>query len=111
MATRLAYGVALAKLGKANPRVIAMDGDTKNSTFADKFKVRHNQTAISELRLHRLRKHLMRPKRLFQRLRVLETLSTFPESMYCNVRRAGICVQRFLFSYFFMISYFLVISI
>ena len=40
VATRLAYGTALAKLGKNNPRVIALDGDTKNSTFADRFKVR-----------------------------------------------------------------------
>lgn len=38
VATRLAYGTALAKLGKANPRVIGMDGDTKNSTFAIKLK-------------------------------------------------------------------------
>ena len=40
VATRLAYGTALAKLGTNNPRVIALDGDTKNSTYADKFKVR-----------------------------------------------------------------------
>ena len=39
VATRQAYGVALAKLGRANDRVIAMDGDTKNSTFALTFKV------------------------------------------------------------------------
>lgn len=38
VATRLAYGTALAKLGKGNDRVVAMDGDTKNSTFAQKFK-------------------------------------------------------------------------
>lgn len=36
VATRLAYGNALQKLAAANPRVIAMDGDTKNSTFSDK---------------------------------------------------------------------------
>lgn len=36
-ATREAYGEALVKLGKADPRVVAMDGDTKNSTFAEKF--------------------------------------------------------------------------
>jgi transketolase len=36
VATRLAYGNALQKLAKANPRVIALDGDTKNSTFSDK---------------------------------------------------------------------------
>lgn len=41
VATRLAYGVALAKLGANNSRVIAMDGDTKNSTFSDKFKKAH----------------------------------------------------------------------
>jgi len=39
IATRVAYGTALAKLGKNNPRVIGMDGDTKNSTFSVKLKV------------------------------------------------------------------------
>jgi len=39
VATRVAYGTALAKLGKSNPRVIGMDGDTKNSTFSIKLKV------------------------------------------------------------------------
>lgn len=38
VATRLAYGTALAKLGKSNHRVIGMDGDTKNSTYSDKLK-------------------------------------------------------------------------
>ncbi|XP_002733574.1 transketolase-like [Saccoglossus kowalevskii] len=41
VATRLAYGTALAKIGTDNVRVVAMDGDTKNSTFADKFKNAH----------------------------------------------------------------------
>lgn len=38
VATRLAYGVALAKIGANNGRVIALDGDTKNSTYSDKMK-------------------------------------------------------------------------
>ncbi|KAH0540359.1 transketolase-like protein 2 isoform X1 [Cotesia glomerata] len=38
VATRLAYGTALAKIAKNNARVIALDGDTKNSTFAEKIK-------------------------------------------------------------------------
>lgn len=38
VATRLAYGTALVKIGKNNKHVVAMDGDTKNSTFAQKFK-------------------------------------------------------------------------
>jgi transketolase len=37
VATREAYGNALVKLGAANPDVVALDGDTKNSTFAEKF--------------------------------------------------------------------------
>jgi transketolase len=37
VATREAYGNALLRIGEADPRVVAMDGDTKNSTFADKF--------------------------------------------------------------------------
>ncbi|KAB7507189.1 Transketolase [Armadillidium nasatum] len=35
VATRQAYGTALAKLAQSNPRVIALDGDTKNSTFSN----------------------------------------------------------------------------
>jgi len=38
VATRLAYGTALAKLGKNCPRVIGLDADTKNSTFSHKLK-------------------------------------------------------------------------
>ena len=38
VATREAYGVALVKLGEADPRVVALDADVKNSTFSDKFK-------------------------------------------------------------------------
>ncbi|XP_003746645.1 transketolase [Galendromus occidentalis] len=41
IATRLAYGTAIAKLGSSNDRVIALDGDTKNSTYSDKFKKAH----------------------------------------------------------------------
>ena len=37
VATREAYGTALARIGEVDQRVVAMDGDTKNSTFADKF--------------------------------------------------------------------------
>lgn len=36
-ATRLAYGKALLSLGQVNPSVVAVDGDVKNSTYADKF--------------------------------------------------------------------------
>jgi len=37
VATREAYGTALLKLGAVDPRIVAIDGDTKNSTFAEKF--------------------------------------------------------------------------
>ena len=37
VATREAYGTALLRIGGVDPRVVAMDGDTKNSTYADKF--------------------------------------------------------------------------
>ncbi|MGE5243801.1 MAG: transketolase [Betaproteobacteria bacterium] len=38
VATREAYGAALAKLGEADLRVVALDADVKNSTFSDKFE-------------------------------------------------------------------------
>jgi transketolase len=37
VATREAYGTALTRIGEADPRVVAMDGDTKNSTYSEKF--------------------------------------------------------------------------
>jgi transketolase len=37
VATREAYGTALLRIGEVDTRVVALDGDTKNSTFADKF--------------------------------------------------------------------------
>ncbi len=41
VATREAFGTALAKLGDADARVVALDGDVKNSTFSDRFEARH----------------------------------------------------------------------
>ena len=38
VATREAYGTALAKLGEADERVVALDADVKNSTFSDQFE-------------------------------------------------------------------------
>ncbi len=38
VATREAYGTALAELGKIDPRVVALDADVKNSTFSDRFQ-------------------------------------------------------------------------
>ena len=37
IATREAFGAALAALGEANPSVVALDADVKNSTYTDKF--------------------------------------------------------------------------
>jgi transketolase len=37
VATREAFGAALAALGEANPSVVALDADVKNSTFTDRF--------------------------------------------------------------------------
>jgi transketolase len=37
VATRKAYGDALAGLGADHPRVVALDGEVSNSTFADEF--------------------------------------------------------------------------
>jgi transketolase len=38
VATREAYGTALAALAKKCPQVVAIDGDTKNSTFSERVK-------------------------------------------------------------------------
>jgi transketolase len=37
VATREAYGNALLRIGEVDQRIVAIDGDTKNSTFAEKF--------------------------------------------------------------------------
>ena len=41
VATREAWGVALAALGSVDARVVALDADVKNSTFSDKFEKAH----------------------------------------------------------------------
>jgi transketolase len=43
VATRKAYGDALAALGTDNPRVVALDGEVSNSTHADEFAEAHPQ--------------------------------------------------------------------
>jgi len=40
IATREAYGTAIAKVGEADGRVVALDADVKNSTFSDKFEAK-----------------------------------------------------------------------
>lgn len=45
-ATRKAYGVALCMLGAADPRVVALDGDVKNSTYAEWFFERFPNRAV-----------------------------------------------------------------
>jgi len=37
LATRRAFGDALAAIGKTNPRIVALDGDVSNSTYTDEF--------------------------------------------------------------------------
>ncbi|MBI1930045.1 transketolase [Candidatus Poribacteria bacterium] len=41
VATRSGYGAGLAKLGDVNPFVVALDGDVKNSTYAEQFMAKH----------------------------------------------------------------------
>jgi len=46
IATRQAYGKALAKLGKSSKRIIALDGDTSNSTFSITFQKEHPERFV-----------------------------------------------------------------
>jgi transketolase len=52
VATREAYGTALAKLAKTTPQVVVTDADTKNSTFSERFKAvapeRYSEAFIAE---------------------------------------------------------------
>ncbi len=41
VATREAYGRVLAALGEADPDIVALDADVKNSTFSEKFETAH----------------------------------------------------------------------
>jgi len=46
VATRNAYGTALAKLGNSSGRIIALDGDTSNSTFSITFRKAHPERFV-----------------------------------------------------------------
>ncbi|OFW40369.1 MAG: transketolase, partial [Acidobacteria bacterium RIFCSPLOWO2_12_FULL_67_14] len=52
VATREAYGAAIARLAAADDRIVAIDADVKNSTFSEKFEQAHPdrfyQTFIAE---------------------------------------------------------------
>ncbi len=41
VATRAAFGDALAAVGAANPRLVALDGEVSNSTYTDRFAKAH----------------------------------------------------------------------
>ena len=41
VATREAYGTAIARLGAADERIVALDADVKNSTFSERFEQQH----------------------------------------------------------------------
>jgi transketolase len=41
VATREAFGAALARLGSVDSRIVALDADVKNSTFSEKFEAAH----------------------------------------------------------------------
>ena len=41
VATREAYGAALARLAATDDRIVALDADVKNSTFSEKFEQQH----------------------------------------------------------------------
>ncbi|MFZ0829117.1 MAG: transketolase [Verrucomicrobiia bacterium] len=55
VATREAYGTALARIGEVDQRIVALDGDTKNSTYAEvffnKFPNRSTECYIAEQNL------------------------------------------------------------
>jgi transketolase len=43
VATREAYGAAIARLAAGDDRIVALDADVKNSTFSEKFEQQHPQ--------------------------------------------------------------------
>jgi transketolase len=43
VATREAYGAAIARLAAGDDRIVALDADVKNSTFSEKFEQEHPQ--------------------------------------------------------------------
>ncbi|MBI4264803.1 MAG: transketolase [Acidobacteria bacterium] len=43
IATREAYGAALARLAAGDDRIVALDADVKNSTYSEKFEQQHPQ--------------------------------------------------------------------
>jgi transketolase len=46
IATREAYGDALVRLGSSDPRIVVLDGEVKNSTYAEKFLAAHPERYV-----------------------------------------------------------------
>ena len=49
VATREAYGTALAALGGIDRRIVALDADVKNSTFSERFEKAHPGSLLSDV--------------------------------------------------------------
>jgi transketolase len=46
IATRRAYGAALLAVAQADPRIVALDGDVRNSTFSEVFFAKHPERFV-----------------------------------------------------------------
>jgi transketolase len=53
VATRTAYGSALERVGEADRRIVALDGDVENSTYSDKFFKKFPERSVERYRFWR----------------------------------------------------------
>ena len=95
VATREAYGNALVRIGEVDPRVVAMDGDTKNSTYLG--EVLQEVPGPLHGMLHRRAEHGRRGHRVSARAarcRLPPPSPAFFTRAYDQIRVAGISMAN-----------------
>uniref|UniRef100_A0A8B9JPR6 Transketolase a n=1 Tax=Astyanax mexicanus TaxID=7994 RepID=A0A8B9JPR6_ASTMX len=91
VSTRKAYGMALAKLGRYNERVVAMDVDTKNLTYSEIFKNEHPNRFVECYSAEQNMVWILHI--LHTKVRNFLTNQTFPLKIFC-ICLQGICYIR-----------------
>jgi len=90
VATRTAFGTALARIGELDPRIVVLDGDVKNSTRARKFLERYPDRFIEGYIAEQNLVGMALGLQALGRIPVVATFACFLTRAFDQIRMAGI---------------------
>jgi transketolase len=97
-ATREAYGDALVKVAEKDPRVVALDGDTKNSTFSEKLLKAYPQRFFEMFIAEQNMVGVATGLAARGKIPFVSTFAAFLTRAYDQIRMAGVSQSNVKFS-------------